>query len=285
MAVTQRPAPTMRDIKIIALDLDGTLLNTNKELTACNLAALQKAADAGIEIVPTTGRFYGGMPEVIRNLPFVHYAITINGAAVYDVQRRQDIAKAEIPLQSAVEIMAYLDTVPVIYDCYMDNWGWMTRTMWEKAEEFAPNDHYLKMIRELRKPVPELKAYLLETGHDVQKIQLFVKDMELHRELLRLLPVRFPQTAVSTSVVNNVEINSLHANKGEAIGTLAACLGYDISQTMAFGDGLNDLSMIRSAGVGVAMANACEEVLTAADSITLDCDHDGVAAGIQKYCL
>lgn len=273
----------MRDIKIIALDLDGTLLNSNKELTPCNLAALQKAADAGIEIVPTTGRFYGGMPEAIRNLPFVHYAITINGAAVYDVQRRQDIAKAEIPLQSSVEIMAYLDTVPVIYDCYMDNWGWMTRTMWEKAEEFAPNDHYLKMIRELRKPVPELKAYLLETGHDVQKIQLFVKDMELHRELLRLLPVRFPQTAVSTSVVNNVEINSLHANKGEAIGTLAACLGYDISQTMSFGDGLNDLSMIKAASIGVAMANACPEVLAAANEMTLDCDHDGVAAGIEQF--
>lgn len=119
----------MRKIRIIALDLDGTLLNSNKELTPENFAALQKAADAGIEIVPTTGRFYGGMPEVIRKMPFVHYVITINGAAVYDVRKQQDIAKAEIPMQKAVEIMEYLDTLPVIYDCYMDNWGWMTRAM------------------------------------------------------------------------------------------------------------------------------------------------------------
>lgn len=273
----------MRKIRIIALDLDGTLLNSNKELTRGNFAALQKAADAGIEIVPTTGRFYGGMPEVIRKMPFVHYVITINGAAVYDVRKQQDIAKAEIPMQKAVEIMEYLDTLPVIYDCYMDNWGWMTRAMWEKAEEFAPNAHYMKMIKELRTPVPELKTRLKETGHDVQKIQFFVQDMKLHGELLQSLPMQFPTTAVSTSVSNNIEINDRHANKGEAIGKLAAYLGFDISETMSFGDGLNDLSMIKAAGIGVAMANACSEVLAAADEMTLDCDHDGVAAGIKKF--
>lgn len=273
----------MRKIRIIALDLDGTLLNSNKELTPGNFAALQKAADAGIEIVPTTGRFYGGMPGVIRKMPFVHYVITINGAAVYDVRKQQDIAKAEIPMQKAVEIMEYLDTLPVIYDCYMDNWGWMTRAMWEKAEEFAPNAHYMKMIKELRTPVPELKTRLKETGHDVQKIQFFVQDMKLHGELLQSLPMQFPTTAVSTSVSNNIEINDRQANKGEAIGKLAAYLGFDISETMSFGDGLNDLSMIKAAGIGVAMANACSEVLAAADEMTLDCDHDGVAAGIKKF--
>lgn len=273
----------MRKIRIIALDLDGTLLNSNKELTPGNFAALQKAADAGIEIVPTTGRFYGGMPEVIRKLPFVHYAITINGAAVYDVRKQQDIAKAEIPMQKAVEIMEYLDTLPVIYDCYMDNWGWMTRSMWEKAEEFAPNAHYLKMIKELRTPVPELKERLQAVGHNVQKIQLFAKDMELHRELMASLPQMFLQTAISTSAGNNIEINDRHANKGEALRKLATYLGYDISQTMSFGDGLNDLSMIKAAGIGVAMANACPEVLAAANEMTLDCDHDGVAAGIEQF--
>ena len=272
----------MRDIRLIALDLDGTLLNSNKELTPGNLAALEKAAAAGIEIVPTTGRFYGGMPEAVRDLPFIHYAITVNGAQVYDVRKNRAVAAAELPLALAVEIMEYLDTLPVAYDCYMDNWGWMTRSMWEKAEEFAPNEHYLKMIRELRQPVFELKAHLLQTGHNVQKVQLFVRDMALHAQLMDSLPKRYPQTAISTSAGNNIEINDRHANKGEAIGQLAQYLGCDLSQTMSFGDGLNDLSMIRDAGVGVAMANACAEVLAAADETAPDCDHDGVAAGIEK---
>lgn len=275
----------MRDIKIIALDLDGTLLNSDMKLTSANMTALQRAANSGIEIVPTTGRFYGGMPEAVRNLPFIHYAITINGAAVYDICKEKDIAKAEIPVQRAIEIMSYLDSLPLIYDCYMDNLGWMTRSMREHAEAYAPNAHYLKMILELRRPVPELKAYLHSVGHNIQKIQAFVKDMALHSTLMESLSRRFPDMAVSTSVRNNIEINVSHANKGEAISQLAAYLGCDISQILAFGDGLNDLSMIRKAGIGVAMANACPEVLAAADFITTDCNHDGVAAGIEKYCF
>ena len=70
----------MNSVKLLALDLDGTLLNSQKELTPRTRDALYAAAEAGVEIVPTTGRFFTGMPEVIQKLPFLHYAITINGA-------------------------------------------------------------------------------------------------------------------------------------------------------------------------------------------------------------
>ena len=83
-------------VGIIALDLDGTLLNTKKELTPGNLDALQRASEVGTLIVPTTGRFYGGMPEVIRGLPFVHYAITINGAQVADLRTGEVIYRLEL---------------------------------------------------------------------------------------------------------------------------------------------------------------------------------------------
>ena len=73
-----------RDIRIVALDLDGTLLDSEKRLSEVNRVALEAAARRGIAIVPTTGRFFGAMPEPVRNLPFVRYAITINGAQVYD---------------------------------------------------------------------------------------------------------------------------------------------------------------------------------------------------------
>ena len=77
----------MRRVRgIIALDLDGTLLNSRKQLSSRNLYALEAAAEDGWEIVPTTGRFYRGMPDFIRELPFVNYAITINGAEVVDLR-------------------------------------------------------------------------------------------------------------------------------------------------------------------------------------------------------
>ena len=273
--------PNPDNIRLIALDLDGTLLNSAKELTPRSRAALAAAAEAGIEIVPSTGRFFGGMPEAVRALPFLRYAITINGAQVYDIRNDSSLYSALIPLDEAIAIMEFLDGMPLIYDCYMDNHGWMTQSMWDCAEEFAPDEHYRKMMRGLRKPVPELKAFLREQGRDVQKVQFFTKDLALRDRLLDEVGRRFPALIVSSSLANNVEINHEKANKGDALLCLAEKLGLSRSQTMAFGDGLNDLRMLADAGTGVAMGNARPEVVAVADRVTLDNDSDGVAAVIE----
>lgn len=275
----------MTDIKIIALDLDGTLLNSRKELSCENYLALEQAAAKGIEIVPTTGRFYDAMPQAIRELPFVNYVITINGALIYDKRRDAAISRAEIPLAQAVQIMEFLDTLPVIYDCFMGGAAWMSKQLQERAAEFAPNIHYRKMLLELRRPVDELKAFIQTQGNDIQKIQFFVKDLALRKQMLQQLPVTFPETAVSTSIENNVEINNRHANKGEALHTLARYLGIDPACTMAMGDERNDLTMIRAAGIGVAMGNAHPSVKAQADFVTQSCDEDGVAFAVRRFCL
>ena len=275
----------MPDYKLIALDLDGTLLNSKKELTDASRAALTRAAEAGIEIVPTTGRFYGGMPEAIRSLPFIRYVISINGAEVKDLKTGEIIYRAELPWQQAVDIMSMLDSLPVIYDCYMDSAGWMTESQKALVDETVDSPHYRKMIHELRQNVPELKAFLMERQHGVQKVQFFTRDEALRQDMLQNLHKRFSELVVSSSVDQNVEINNIHANKGEALAALAAHLGISIAETMSFGDGLNDLSMLAAAGLGVAMENACPEAKAAADVLTDSCDADGVAKAIEKYCF
>lgn len=272
-------------IRIIALDLDGTLLNSNKELSAGNLAALSRAANAGIEIVPTTGRFYDGMPEVIRKLPFVHYAITVNGAEVADLRTGDVIYKAELPWDQAVDIMTLLDEYPVIYDCYQNNAAWMTAEQKKHIDRIVSNEHYRKMLHGLRQPVPELKRELTQRQQGVQKVQFFTNHPELRLQLMAELPEKFENLCVSSSVSDNVEINQLHANKGEALMALADHLNIPREATISFGDGLNDLSMLKDAGIGVAMANAEDQVKLAADWITLSCDEDGVAHGIKKFCF
>ena len=117
------------EIRIIALDLDGTLLDSQKRLSSANRAALERAAGKGILIVPTTGRFFGMMPPAVRDLPFVRYAITINGAQVYDRETDTALVRDEIPLETALGVMELLDGHDVIYDCYRNNWGWMTAAM------------------------------------------------------------------------------------------------------------------------------------------------------------
>ena len=274
-----------KDIRIIALDLDGTLLNSDKELSERNYRALEAAAARGIEIAPTTGRFYDGMPAVIRDLPFVNYAITINGAQVSNVRTGEVLYRAEIPWQRAVELMEYFDTLPVVYDCYLGNGAFMTAAMRERIDDYTDNPHYRKMVRDLRVPVPELKAYVTQRGEDVQKSQIFTMDAALRRRVLEEVPRRFPDLIATSALAHNVEVNQAHANKGEAVLALARHLGLGAEHVMTFGDGLNDVSMIEAAGLGVVMANGFDEVKACADYITDDCDHDGVAAAIEKFCL
>lgn len=281
----------MSDLRIVALDLDGTLLNSSKGLSEVNRAALERAAARGALVVPTTGRFFGMMPECIRELPFVRYAITINGAQVYDREGDRALVREEIPLAVALEVMRMLDGYDVIYDCYRNNWGWMNEAFKAKSAEYATDHHYLKMIAEFRRGVPELKAHLGTTSGegDVQKIMLFSRlDDPRAVALSRIraeLAERFPTLKATSSTWNNIEINLATAHKGVALRRFAETQGLGLENCIAFGDGGNDLTMIEAAGTGVAMANACPQVLAAANYVTTSNDEDGVAAALAHFGL
>ena len=131
-------------------------------------------------------------------------------------------------------------------------------------------------------PIPELKEYLLEQGRPVQKMQLFTRDHTLRARLLEELPAQYPQFSITAALADNIEFNSFDADKGKALTALAAHLGLDTAKTAAFGDGLNDVSMLRAAGLGIAMGNAHPDALAAADMVTADCDSEGVALAIER---
>ena len=279
---------TAGNIRIVALDLDGTLLDSQKRLSPRNRAALERAAARGVHVVPTTGRFFGMMPEAVRELPFVRYAITINGAQVYDRVRDEAIVREEMPLETALGVMELLDSHDVIYDCYRSNWGWMTESLQAKAADYATDEHYLRMVREFRRPVPELTAHLRGTAAEggVQKIMLFARRGDGERRILESIcaemAAKFPSIRVTASTSNNLEFNSAAAHKGNALRRFAEHLGLTLENCAAFGDGLNDLSMVEAAGLGVAMANAVPEVKAAAARVTLSNDEDGVAAVLEE---
>ena len=270
---------------IIALDLDGTLLDSNKGLSQTNRDTLAKAAAEGWAIVPTTGRFYGAIPQIVRELPFVRYAITINGAEVADLTNGEVVYKAEMPYQQVLEIMKFLDNYPLIYDSYQGGEAFMTAKMKEQIDEMTDDVHYRKMLKELRQPVDDLKSFIAERKQDIQKTQFVTYDAEIHRQLTEILAQKFSDIVLTSTAKNNIEINNTKANKGQAIWALADYLGVPRENIISFGDALNDMAMIKAAGTGVAMANACEEIKAVADFITLSNDEDGVAYGIKKFCL
>lgn len=275
----------MEGIKIIALDLDGTLLDSQKRLSEENRLALEIAAAKGIEIVPTTGRIYAIVPEDVRKLPFINYAITVNGAEVYDVKNDRVIAKSELSWEKAVEIMAYLDGFDVVYDCYQNGAGYMTKAHWDKVGDYLTSAYFKEIYAKTRIPVPELKAYLRELRQGVQKIQFCTKDQVLRAILLEDLKTRFDGVAISTALPYNGEVNDENGHKGGALEKLCAYLGCTMENVMTVGDGLNDVTMLQMAGISVAMENAAPEVKAAAKYVTGSCDESGVALAIQKFCL
>ena len=272
---------TLPSVRLIAFDLDGTLLNTAKELTPRTRAALLAAAEAGIELVPATGRFFRGLPQAVRELPCLRYVISINGASVVDARSGAELYSAKIPPAEALALLERLDALPVIYDCYVDGWGYITASMQARAEDFIDDPYNLWSVRNMRAPAPELKAFLREGGHAPQKVQLYTRDRALRDRLLEELARDWPRFAVTSSLPNNIEINRAEADKGRALLALAERLGLTRAQTMAFGDGLNDLTMLRAAQIGVAMANAHPALLAEADEVADDCDRDGVAKRLE----
>ena len=272
-------------IQLILLDLDGTLLTREKTISPANYAALERAQRAGIHIVPSTGRFFDGMPQVVRDLPFFRYVITVNGAQIYDRETDTILHRCEIQPQDAQCIYEKLDTLPVIYDCFQDGWGWMDQTFYDMTDLYGMGEVRPEWIRKMRTPVEDFRGTIRRRNRGIQKTQMFFRDMALRAKMLDELPQRFPDLSITTSLVNNIEINSGDAHKGAALLELCRQLNIDPADTMAFGDGLNDLTMLKAAGIGVAMGNAVEQVKAAADFVTDTNDNDGVAKAIRYFCF
>ena len=138
-------------IKLIAFDLDGTFLDSKKNIPPDNIRALEEAAAKGVVIVPATGRIVGGVPQQIRELPFIRYYVTANGAFVYDALEDKAVARAEIPLEEALSLLRYEDGLGIPYDCYQDGWGYMSAGMQARARDFVPDPGILELVLTLRR--------------------------------------------------------------------------------------------------------------------------------------
>ena len=277
----------MSKYKLIALDLDGTLLNDKKEISERNISALKAAKNKGAEIVFSTGRYYDMIPDVAKALDFVDYGIFINGAEVYDIKNKKVIFSRTMDLDTCLEALEYLASLDVIYDAYVENKGYMSKHIFDKIydERYLKSVYHRENIEQYRTVVPDLFVFLKETGKDLQKFQFFSQDKEAIKRGSAYLKEHYPQFTVSSSLLFNTEVNGKDVNKGNGLKILAERLGIDMSETMAFGDGGNDMTLIDAAGMGVAMGNGIDDLKAIASYVTLTNNEDGVADAIEKFVL
>ena len=271
-------------VRLIALDLDGTLLTTEKHLTERTLNVLAQAAAEGIHIVPATGRSVTGLAPEVRDLPFIQYAITVNGAAVWDIKNKKLISQSAFSKKRAEELWDFLEEYHTMMDACIDGVSRIEPDYYQRAGEYMPDEPKTRMIHSTRVPTENLRSWITDSRNTVEKFNLFFnREREEDRIKAREALNQFPDLAVTSSLGNNLEINLKDATKGNGLASLAAYLELEKEEVMACGDGENDMSMLVQAGIGVAMENASALVKAAADVVTLTNDQDGVAYAIEKW--
>ncbi len=274
------------DIKLIALDLDGTLLTEDKRLSERNRRALEACIQKGIYIVPCTGRTFEGIPASVRQIQGIQYAILTNGAQIQNAVTGEVIERRALDWQKAVQIIDKISGYTLMYDTYEDGRGKADKRFLDALEFYEIRPEICELIRKTRDPLLSLRDYLDEKHPFLDKMNIYFKGYDREtKQRVREELAEIEGIAVTSSMPNNLEVNGEGASKGNAILLLAQHLGLSPSQTMAFGDGENDCSMMQLAGIGVAMDNGNPELKQQADFIARSNEEDGIARVIEKLIL
>lgn len=273
------------DIKLIATDMDGTLLSSDKKLTERTVRALTEADQRGIHVVLATGRTFQGLDAYTEILPFVRYYITVNGSYVWDAKTNSALYSATIPIERGIEIISYLKKYETMNDCYIDGQGWIDQRYLDNIHEYIADEEIIRLVRYTRIGLKDYLGHVRQMGKGIQKVQLYFSDLEKRSLAIQELQQAFEDIAVTWSLSNNVELNIAAANKGRALKVLCEHLSIDIRDVMAFGDGLNDRTMLLEAGYSVAMENGIGDIKSVADFVTDNNDEEGVARAIEKLVL
>lgn len=261
-------------IRLLAIDMDGTCLNDKKRISEKTLSALKQASDAGIMVVPTTGRALKCLPFQLREEPFFRYVISSNGACATDLEANQSLYRAGI---------AYGEAVELLHQCRKLNLGISVHV----NHEFVLQGELLSWMgrisygKDMEDTVCEkdVASFLEREQLDVEEIQLFFFSKHSRDKLRRLLE-HYPQLAQAWTD-RYVELYSPMASKGNALAALAEHLDISKEQVGCIGDAENDLSMFAASGMRYAMGNAIPKLKEKADMLLPSNNDDGVARAVQ----
>lgn len=265
-------------IKVIAVDIDGTLLNPRNELTAATITAIHAAQTAGIKVVLCTGRPLSGVQPYLEALGIAadpqQYVITYNGSLVQTTTGRI-LAQRTLTYADYVDLEAFARQAQVHF-----------HVVTPKHLYTANRDISRYTVKESQ--LVHLPLHFCEATE--MPAQLVMPTAVFIDEIAKIDALHLPTKLAQRFYVvrtdpHFIEVMNPQTNKGHALRQLAQYLHVPLTAVMALGDQDNDLPMITTAGLGVAMGNANDRVKAIADVTTLTNAADGVAAAIYKYAL
>ncbi|AKL85527.1 MULTISPECIES: phosphoglycolate phosphatase [Bacillus] len=241
------------DIKLIAIDMDGTLLNDEQLISEGNRQAIREAEDKGVYVVISTGRTLMTCRELAESLKLSSYLITANGSEIWDSE-----------FNLVERQLLHTDHIQM---------------MWDLKNKHNTNFWASTVDKVWRGEFPETI-----TDHEWLKFGFDIEDDDIRNEVLTELK-KNKELEITNSSPTNIEVNALGINKAAALAKVSEKLGFTMENVMAMGDSLNDIAMIEKAGVGIAMGNAQDIVKETADWVTDTNIEDGVAKAIRHWVL
>lgn len=261
------------EIRLVAVDLDGTLLNNDKTLSAVTVRAVARAVARGVEVVLATGRTYREFSHLLRLLPGVRYAVSCTGASVLDCRIPEELFSSPLPAELVREAWRRLRGYDVLFEVFQDGMIFVDQRLdaqryMEKTCNPAPPG--------TRAPKAAFDGWLETQQKPMTKIHMFFRDTAERDRAWEA--VRDLDAFVCCSDAYDLEIMAPGVHKGTGLAQLAEYLDLRPEQILAVGDGGNDLAMLEYAGVKAVVGNAAPELKAVADIVTDTNEHDGVAA-------
>ncbi|MEA4913293.1 MAG: Cof-type HAD-IIB family hydrolase [Christensenella sp.] len=262
-------------IKLIALDIDGTLINHMGEISQRNQNAIRRAREEGIAVVLATGRGRIATRPIWKELDLHGPSIQYGGAMIADIDSERALVLHEMDPNIIREVLTFAKEVDISAQIYIDD-AVITEKTNERAEQYVAR-HKLPFIID-----PDIRK---KTFHNVPKVLAFAP-IDRQDVLFAQFKERFAGIAqISRSSPGFIEINNIGITKATALEELSSMLRIPQEQTAAIGDNFLDQEMIEWAGLGACVADGAEAVKTVADLIVPACDEDGVAVLIEQYIL
>ena len=277
-------------IRMIAMDIDGTLKNSLDQLTPATKEALLTAQASGIRLALASGRPTPGLMDLARELEMDTHdglLISYNGARISDCQTGEVLYNNAIEPDLAREVLEHLkafDVIPMVpHDNYLT-----VRDVYQPSYTVPGRGTYNIVQMESRmcnlclQEEPDLAAWVSEPVNKILTAGYPEYLQEHYAEMAAPFKGRLSSMFTADFYY---EFTALNVNKGTALRAALPKMGFALEELMAFGDGENDIPMIEVAGTGVAMANAIDALKAAADEVTLSNDEDGIAAALKKHGL
>lgn len=267
--------------KLLVVDIDGTLLDKNGAISAEDKDALARAGDLGIQVSLSTGRVPQACLKIIGQLSLDDYHIFFDGALVADPEKGEEVYVQPISEEYVRQVTEFAHRNEIDLDLYSATHFFAERETWvtDIRRQFFGLQPTIVDFTQLWHRERIIKGTLVVFSAEER-----AKADSFYLHFKSSLNFSWTKTPAYPGV-DFINVLAPEVSKGRALEALASFLGIPLTEVIAIGDGVNDVSILSKAGLAVAMDNAVDELKAVADHVTLDVDHHGVAAAIERFLL